>query len=327
MAIDQKTIDEINKRFNGGKGDKLVRQLSGDPDEVDVIPTGSLNFDLITGIGGFPLGRVIELYGPESSGKTTATIHAMVEAQRMGYNVAFVDFEQAFDKKYAISLGVDPDNLLIAQPDTTEDGLNAVVSILETGKFNLIVVDSTNAMSPKAEFEGDMEDSQMGLNARLLNKGLRQITSRAKTQDCCVMFISQIRHKIGVVYGSPEVVGVGNAMKFYCSMRFELRKQSTVKNSEGRSVVNTVRFKNTKNKLAAPFEEALLDIRFGEGFDRENEIIDIAKSMGIVTLAGSWYSYGDIKLGQGKEKARELLKDNEELYIELRNKVVEECKK
>lgn len=326
MAIDQKTIDEINNKFNGGKGDKLVRQLSGDPDEVEVIPTGSIQLDAVTGIGGYPLGRVIELYGPESSGKTTATIHAIVEAQKMGMNVAFVDFEQAFDKKYAISLGVNPDNLLIAQPDTTEDGLNGVVSILDTGKFNLIIVDSTNAMSPRAEFEGDMEDTQMGLNARLLNKGLRQITSRARAQNCCVMFISQIRQKIGIVYGSDQVVGVGNAMKFYCSMRFDLRKQSTQKNKEGKSVVNTVKFKCTKNKLAAPFEETLLDIRFGEGFDREGEVIDMAKHMGIIKLAGSWYSYGDTKLGQGKESARELLKDNEELYIELRNKIEEACK-
>lgn len=324
MALRQETLDLINKRVTGGSKEKAVRMLTGEPEEVDVIPTGSLRFDAITGVGGYPLGRIIELSGPESSSKTTATIHAMAEAQKMGYNVGFIDFEQAFDRKYAENLGVDPDSLAISQPETTEEGLNTVDAMLDTGEFNLIIVDSTNAMTPKAELEGDMEDTQMGLNARLLAKGLRKITAKAKSHNCTIIFISQLREKLGISYGSNKVIGVGNALKFYCSMRFEFRKKSTQKDKDGKAVLNTMAYKCSKNKLAAPFGETEIDVRFGEGFDRVNELLSLAVEQDIVNKSGSWYSYSDTKLGQGSEKVVELLKDNPELIDEIEAKVLEQ---
>lgn len=312
------TISNLEKKY--GKG--IVMKLSDDKlTEVEIISTGSLGLDIALGTNGLPRGRVTEIYGPEASGKTTLAMHCMSEAQKKGGIAAFIDAEHAFDKVYAGNLGIDVDNLLISQPDNGEQALDITDHLIRSGAIDVIVIDSVAALVPKAELDGEMGDSKMGLQARLMSQALRKLTaSISKTKSICI-FINQLREKIGVVYGNPETTTGGNALKFYASIRLDIRRIATLKNDEG-PYGNRTRVKVAKNKVAPPFKLAEFDIIYGEGISQEGEIVDLGVDANIINKSGSWFSYGDTKLGQGRESVVLLLKDNPDLYDELRQKVL-----
>jgi len=315
----QLTMDRLEKSY--GKG--TVMKLGDTPiSDVDVIPTGSLNLDLALGIKGYPKGRVVEIYGPESSGKTTLTIHAIAECQKKGGIAAFIDAEHAFDPAYAQNLGVDIDNLIISQPDNGEQALEIADNLIRSGAIDLLVVDSVAALTPKAEIEGEMGDSQMGLQARLMSKALRKLTGSIKKANCCVIFINQLREKIGVMFGNPETTSGGNALKFYSSVRIDIRRSSQIKSGE-EVIGNRTRIKVVKNKVAPPFRKAEFDIMYGKGISKVGEIIDLAVDHNIIKKAGSWFSYGDTKLGQGRDAVKDLILDNPELMEEVEQKIVD----
>lgn len=318
----QLAMEKIEK--DHGKG-TIMKMGENKIEEVPVISTGSLGLDLALGVGGFPRGRVIEIFGPESSGKTTLAIHAIAEAQKQGGIAAIIDAEHAFDRFYAEKLGVDVENLLISQPDNGEQALEIADSLIRSSALDIIVIDSVAALTPKAEIEGDMGDSKMGLQARLMSQALRKLTgSINKTNTCCI-FINQLRDKIGVMFGNPETTTGGNALKFYASIRLDIRKIGQLK--EGDNVIgNQTRVKVVKNKVAPPFKKAEFDIMFGEGISHCGEIIDLGVEFGVVKKSGSWYSYGDTKLGQGRDSTKELIRDNAELAAEIEEKIREAVK-
>ena len=313
-------MQKIEKDF--GKG-SIMRMNSTEVNDIPVIPTGSITLDMALGVGGYPKGRVVEIYGPESSGKTTLAIHAIAEAQKAGGIAAFIDAEHAFDSFYAQKLGVDVDNLLISQPDNGEQALEIADSLIRSSAIDII--DSVAALTPKAEIEGEMGDSKMGLQARLMSQALRKLTSSiSKTKTVCI-FINQLRDKIGVVYGNPETTTGGNALKFYASVRIDIRRMSVIKDGEDQLGTRT-KVKVVKNKVAPPFKRAEFDIMFGEGISKIGEIVDLGVDYGVVKKAGSWFSYGDRKIGQGRDAVKELLKNDEELRNEIEAKVREAMK-
>ncbi len=313
-------IKQIDKTF--GKG-TLIRL--GDKEVVPVasISTGSLGLDLALGVGGIPKGRVVEIYGPESSGKTTLTLHAIAECQKAGGVCAFIDAEHALDTVYARNLGVDIDNLLVSQPDYGEQALEILETIIRSGAVDLVVVDSVAALTPKVEIDGDMDDQQVGVQARLMSKALRKVTGLLNKMNCTVIFINQIRMKIGMTgYGSPETTTGGNALKFYSSIRLDIRRIATLKQGEN-SIGNRVKVKVVKNKVAPPFKQAEFDIMFGEGISKTGELVDYGVKLDIVDKAGAWFSYGDSKIGQGKENSKVFLKDNPEIAKEIEDKILQ----
>jgi len=313
------TLDKLDKAYGKGTvmklGDRAV-------EEIDAISTGSLGLDLALGVGGLPRGRVIEIYGPESSGKTTLTLHAIAEAQKKGGIAAFIDAEHAFDRFYAEKLGIDVDNLIISQPDYGEQGLEITENLIRSGAIDIIVIDSVAALTPKSEIEGEMGDSKMGLHARLMSQALRKLTGAISKTNCTVIFINQLREKIGVMFGNPETTTGGNALKFYASVRLDIRRSTQIKNSDGAVIGNKTRVKVVKNKVAPPFQLTEFDIMYGEGISKVGEIIDLGVEFNIVKKSGSWFSYGDTKLGQGRDAVKSLLKDNPELMEELEEKIV-----
>ena len=313
----QLTLDKLEKSYGKGTIMKL-----GDTtiEPIEVIPTGSLTLDLALGVGGLPKGRVIEIYGPESSGKTTLAIHAIAEAQKKGGIAAFIDAEHAFDRFYAQKLGVDVENLLISQPDNGEQALEIADNLIRSGAIDILVIDSVAALVPKAEIEGEMGDSKMGLHARLMSQALRKLTGTISKTGCCCIFINQLRDKIGVMFGNPETTTGGNALKFYASVRLDVRRISQIKDSDEVSG-NRVKVKIVKNKVAPPFRLAEFDIMFGEGISKAGEIIDLGVEHNIIKKAGSWFSYGDSRLGQGRDAVKQLIQDNPELMEELENKI------
>ncbi|NJL14889.1 MAG: recombinase RecA [Microscillaceae bacterium] len=318
MKVLQATIDKLEKAY--GKG--TVMKLS-DEKVVDVaaIPTGSLGLDIALGVGGIPRGRVIEVYGPESSGKTTLAMHCIAEAQKLGGIAAFVDAEHAFDKSYAEKLGIDTENLLISQPDSGEQALEITEHLIRSGAIDIIVVDSVAALVPKAELEGEMGDSKMGLQARLMSQALRKLTGTINKTGCCCIFINQLRDKIGVMFGSPETTTGGNALKFYASVRLDIRRIGQIKESADEVIGNRTRVKVVKNKVAPPFKQVEFDIIYGEGISKVGEILDLGVELNIIKKSGSWFSYGESKLGQGRETVKNLLHDNEELALEIEQKI------
>ena len=310
-------MDKIEKDF--GKG-SIMRMSSETVTDVPVIPTGSITLDMALGVGGYPKGRVIEIFGPESSGKTTLAIHAIAEAQKAGGIAAFIDAEHAFDPYYAQKLGVDVDNLLVSQPDNGEQALEIADSLIRSSAIDIIVIDSVAALTPKAEIEGDMGDSKMGLQARLMSQALRKLTaSISKTKTVCI-FINQLRDKIGVVYGNPETTTGGNALKFYASVRIDIRRSSVIKDGEEQLGTRT-KVKVVKNKVAPPFKKAEFDIMFGEGISKLGEIIDLGVDFDIIKKSGSWFSYGDKKIGQGRDSVKEALKNDPALMEEIELRV------
>ncbi len=312
-------IKQIDKTF--GKG-TLVRLGDKEVVPVESISTGSLGLDLALGVGGLPKGRVVEIYGPESSGKTTLTLHAIAEAQKAGGVCAFIDAEHALDVKYAKDIGVDVDNLLVSQPDFGEQALEILETVIRSGAVDLVVVDSVAALTPKVEIDGDMDDQQVGVQARLMSKALRKITGLLNKMHCTVIFINQIRMKIGMTgYGSPETTTGGNALKFYSSVRLDIRRIATLKQGEN-SIGNRVKVKVVKNKVAPPFKQAEFDIMFGEGVSKMGELIDYGVKLDIVDKAGAWFSYEDTKIGQGKENSKVFLKDNPEIAKEIEQKIL-----
>jgi len=313
----QLTLDKLEKSY--GKG--TVMKLGDNAVEaIESISTGSISLDIALGIGGLPKGRVIEIYGPESSGKTTLAIHAIAEAQKKGGIAAFIDAEHAFDKFYASKLGVDIENLLISQPDNGEQALEIADNLIRSGAIHIIVIDSVAALVPKAEIEGEMGDSKMGLHARLMSQALRKLTGTISKTGCCCIFINQLRDKIGVMFGSPETTTGGNALKFYASVRLDIRRISQIKDTDEVSG-NRVKVKVVKNKLAPPFRIAEFDVMFGQGISKAGEIIDLGVDFEIIKKAGSWFSYGDTKLGQGRDGVKQLLLDNPDLMDELEAKI------
>ncbi|MBE6244436.1 MAG: recombinase RecA [Bacteroidales bacterium] len=318
----QATLDKIEKDF--GKG--TIMKLGDQPKfDVSIIPTGSIALDHALGIGGYPRGRVIEIYGPESSGKTTLAIHAIAEAQKAGGIAAMIDAEHAFDRTYAKKLGVNVDTLLISQPDNGEQALEIADSLIRSGAIDIVVIDSVAALTPKAEIEGDMGDSKMGLQARLMSQALRKLTANiSKTNTCCI-FINQLREKIGIMFGNPETTTGGNALKFYASVRLDVRKLSQLKDGDD-ATGNRARVKVVKNKMAPPFRKAEFDIVFGEGISKLGEIVDLGVELGVIKKSGSWFSYGESKLAQGRDAVKQLLKDNPELCEEIEGKVREALK-
>lgn len=316
------TLSKIEKDFGKGSIMKLGDHAI---ENVPVIPSGSISLDFALGVGGYPRGRVIEIFGPESSGKTTLAIHAIAEAQKMGGIAAFIDAEHAFDRFYAEKLGVDVENLYISQPDDGEQALEIADNLIRSGAIDIIVIDSVAALTPRAEIEGDMGDSKMGLQARLMSQALRKLTaSISKTNTCCI-FINQLREKIGVMFGNPETTTGGNALKFYASVRIDIRKVNQIK--EGEEILGSrTKVKIVKNKLAPPFKKAEFDIMYGEGISKLGEIVDLGVELDIIKKSGSWFSYGDIKLGQGRDAVKALLADNVELAEELEKKIRETLK-
>ena len=318
----QAAMDKIEKSF--GKGS--IMKLGDDSfEDVDVIPTGSVGLNAALGVGGYPRGRIIEIYGPESSGKTTLAIHAIAEAQKMGGIAAIIDAEHAFDRFYAQKLGVDIDNLLISQPDCGEQALEIAEQLIRSSAIDIIVIDSVAALTPKAEIEGEMGDNKVGLQARLMSQALRKLTSAiSKTKTTCI-FINQLREKIGVMFGNPETTTGGNALKFYASVRLDIRRVSQLKDGED-AIGNSVRVKVVKNKVAPPFRKAEFDIMFGEGISRTGEIVDLGVQYGIIKKSGSFFSYNDTKLAQGRDRTKALIADNPELAEELEAKIAEDIK-
>lgn len=315
----QLTMDKIEKSFGKGSIMKLGDQAS---DDIAAIPSGSIALDVALGVGGFPKGRVIEIYGPESSGKTTLAIHAIAEAQKAGGMAAIIDAEHAFDPYYAKKLGVNIDELLISQPDNGEQALEITDNLIRSGALDIVVIDSVAALTPKAEIEGEMGDSKMGLQARLMSQALRKLTGNInKTKTCCI-FINQLREKIGVMFGNPETTTGGNALKFYASVRLDIRRIGQIKDGDEVNG-NHVRVKVVKNKVAPPFRKAEFDIMYGEGISKSGEIIDLGVQYNIIKKSGSWFSYGETKLGQGRETVRNLVIDNPELAQELETKIIE----
>jgi len=315
----QLTIDKLEKTY--GKG-TIMKMGDEAVDMIEAISTGSITLDMALGIGGFPKGRVIEIYGPESSGKTTLAIHAIANVQKNGGIAAFIDAEHAFDRFYAQKLGVDIENLLISQPDNGEQALEITENLIRSGAIDIIVIDSVAALTPKSEIEGEMGDSKMGLQARLMSQALRKLTATISRTGCCCIFINQLREKIGVMFGNPETTTGGNALKFYSSVRLDIRRIGQIKDNE--SVIgNRTKVKVVKNKVAPPFRMAEFDIMYGEGISKVGEIIDLGVDKGIIKKAGSWFSYNDTKLGQGRDAVKQLLLDNPELAEELENKIRE----
>jgi recombination protein RecA len=297
-------------------GDSVVQ-------DVEVISSGSLGLDLALGVGGYPKGRVIEIYGPESSGKTTLTLHAMAEAQKAGGIAAFIDAEHAFDRFYAQKLGVDIDNLIISQPDNGEQALEIADNLIRSGAIDIVVIDSVAALTPKSEIEGEMGDSKMGLHARLMSQALRKLTGSISKTNCTVIFINQLREKIGVMFGNPETTTGGNALKFYASVRLDIRRSTQIKDTDGDVQGNKTRVKVVKNKVAPPFKTAEFDIMYGQGVSKVGEVIDLGVDFEIIKKSGSWFSYGDTKLGQGRDAVKTLLLDNPDLMDELEGKIKE----
>lgn len=313
----QLTLDKLDKTYGKGTvmkmGDKAI-------EEVETISSGSLGIDLALGVGGYPRGRIIEIYGPESSGKTTLTLHAIAEAQKAGGIAAFIDAEHAFDRNYAEKLGVDIENLIISQPDNGEQALEIAENLIRSGAIDIVVIDSVAALTPKSEIEGEMGDSKMGLHARLMSQALRKLTGTISKTNCTVFFINQLREKIGVMFGNPETTTGGNALKFYASIRLDIRRSTQIK--DGDNVLgNRTKVKVVKNKVAPPFKIAEFDIMYGEGISKTGEILDLAVEFEIIKKAGSWFSYGETKLGQGRDAVKSLIKDNPELADELEEKI------
>jgi recombination protein RecA len=314
----QLTVDKLEKTYGKGTVMKLSDEKVMD---VPVIPTGSLGLDLALGIGGVPRGRVIEIYGPESSGKTTLSMHCIAEAQRQGGIAAFIDAEHAFDKAYAEKLGIDTENLLISQPDNGEQALEVAEHLIRSGAIDIIVIDSVAALVPKAEIEGDMGDSKMGLQARLMSQALRKLTGAINKTGCCCIFINQLREKIGVMFGNPETTTGGNALKFYASVRLDIRRIGQIKENADNITGNRTRVKVVKNKMAPPFKVVEFDIMYGEGISKVGEIIDIGSELNVIQKSGSWFSYEGNKLGQGRDAVKELLLDNPEMMEDIEQKI------
>jgi len=318
------TLEKLDKAYGKGTvmklGDKVV-------EEVEVIPSGSLGVDLALGVNGYPRGRIIEIFGPESSGKTTLTLHAIAETQKMGGIAAFIDAEHAFDRNYAKKLGVDVDELIISQPDNGEQALEIAENLIRSGAVDIVVVDSVAALTPKSEIEGAMGDSKMGLHARLMSQALRKLTGTISKTNCTVFFINQLRDKIGMVFGNPETTTGGNALKFYASVRIDIRRamSSAIKDGEN-TIGNKTKIKIVKNKVAPPFRSAEVDIMYGEGISKTGEILDFGVELDIIKKSGSWFSYGDTKLGQGRDTVKNLLRDNPELMEELEEKIKNKIK-
>ncbi len=314
----ESAIAQIEKKF--GKGS--VMTFSSDAiQNIETIPTGSLTLDMAIGIGGIPKGRVVEIYGPESSGKTTLTLHMIAEAQKQGGKAVFIDAEHAFDPKYAKSIGVNLEDLIISQPDYGEQALEIAETLIRSGVVSLVVIDSVAALVPKAELEGDIEDSNIGLHARLMSKAMRVLKGAVNKSNTSLVLINQIREKVGVMFGNPETTTGGRAIKFFADLRLEVRK-SDIKDA-GEKIGSRVRVKVVKNKLAPPFKEAEFDILYGEGISQVGEILDLGEKFGLIKKSGAWYSYGDQKIGQGREKAKEFLKENPDIYEELKEKIIQ----
>ena len=312
------TLDKLDKAY--GKG-TVMRMSDAPVIDVEVIPSGSLGLDIALGVGGYPRGRVVEIYGPESSGKTTLTLHAIAETQKSGGIAAFIDAEHAFDRFYAQNLGVDIDNLIISQPDNGEQALEIADNLVRSGAIDMVVIDSVAALTPKSEIEGEMGDSKMGLHARLMSQALRKLTGSISKTNCTMIFINQLREKIGVMFGNPETTTGGNALKFYASVRLDIRRSTQIKDSNGNVLGNKTRVKVVKNKVAPPFKLAEFDIMYGQGVSKVGEVLDVAVEHEIVKKSGSWFSYADTKLGQGRDAVKQMIKDNPELMDELEEKI------
>ena len=317
----QLTVDRLEKTYGKGTVMRLGDQTIV---EVDAIPSGSLSLDIALGVNGFPKGRIVEIYGPESSGKTTLAIHAIAECQKQGGIAAFIDAEHAFDRTYARALGVDTENLLISQPDNGEQALEIAENLIRSGAIDIIVIDSVAALVPRSEIEGEMGDSKMGLQARLMSQAMRKLTATIGKTGCCCVFINQLREKIGVMFGNPETTTGGNALKFYASMRLDIRRSgSAIKDKEGNVVGNHVKVKVVKNKLAPPFRISEFDIMYGEGISKTGEIIDLGVDYDIIQKSGAWYSYNNAKIAQGREAAKQFLMDNPEVAVEMEQLIKE----
>ena len=312
------TLDKLDKAY--GKG-TVMRMSDAPVVDVEVTSSGSLGLDIALGVGGYPRGRVIEIYGPESSGKTTLTLHAIAETQKAGGIAAFIDAEHAFDRFYARDLGVDIDSLIISQPDNGEQALEIADNLVRSGAIDMVVIDSVAALTPKSEIEGEMGDSKMGLHARLMSQALRKLTGSISKTNCTMIFINQLREKIGVMFGNPETTTGGNALKFYASVRLDIRRSTQIKDSDGNVLGNKTRVKVVKNKVAPPFRMAEFDIMYGQGVSKVGEILDVAVEHEIIKKSGSWFSYEDTKLGQGRDAVKQMIKDNPELIDELEEKI------
>jgi recombination protein RecA len=319
----QLTLDKLDKTY--GKG-TVMKMGDYEFEKVEAISSGSLTLDSALGVGGYPKGRVIEIYGPESSGKTTLTLHAIAECQKTGGIAAFIDAEHAFDRFYAQNLGVNIDELIISQPDNGEQALEIADNLIRSGAIDIIVIDSVAALTPKSEIEGEMGDSKMGLHARLMSQALRKLTSNISKTNCTVIFINQLREKIGVMFGNPETTTGGNALKFYASVRLDIRRSTQIKDTNGNVLGNKTRVKVVKNKVAPPFKVSEFDIMYSKGISKMGEIIDLGVDNDIIDKSGSWFSYGETKLGQGRDSVKNILKDNPELCDEIEAKIVEAIK-
>ena len=316
-------LGQIERQFGSGT---VMRMGEKRHEKIPAIPTGSLGLDLALGIGGLPKGRIVEIYGPESSGKTTLTLHAIAECQKAGGIAAFIDAEHAFDRFYAENLGINIDELIISQPDNGEQALEITDNLIRSGAIDIIVIDSVAALTPKSEIEGEMGDSKMGLHARLMSQALRKLTSNISKTNCTVMFINQLREKIGVMFGNPETTTGGNALKFYASVRLDIRRSTQIKDTNGNVLGNKTRVKVVKNKVAPPFKLSEFDIMYSKGISKMGEIIDLGVNYGIIDKSGSWFSYKETKLGQGRDSVKAILTDNPDLCEELEAKIVEAMK-
>ena len=317
------TLDKLDKTYGKGSVMRLGDQTI---EKIEAISSGSIGLDIALGVGGYPKGRVVEIYGPESSGKTTLTLHAIAECQKAGGIAAFIDAEHAFDRLYAQNLGIDLGELVISQPDNGEQALEIADNLIRSGAIDMLVIDSVAALTPKSEIEGEMGDSKMGLHARLMSQALRKLTGSISKTNCTVFFINQLREKIGVMFGNPETTTGGNALKFYASVRVDIRRSTQLKNADGGVLGNKTRVKIVKNKVAPPFKTTEFDIMYGEGISKVGEILDIGVEHDIIEKSGSWFSYGGSKLGQGRDAVKAILKDNPELMEELEQKILEELK-